>query len=233
MDTAKFDKQKNSAAVNLIESLKDTPVYIDRFKAEGFENMIASLNDLKAKGEKKSSFEKSVEEKYNTYLESIAETEARQRGMQLKQSAAGRIGFFLEPVSKLAGFDWKDNIALIGGFAAKEIIVSTMSMTYTIENRDVSLSEAGAANSPETETKENSGIVNILKSSPGWSMLRAFSLMIFVMLYAPCIVTVAVIWRESGSWKWALFSTAYSTAIAFALAVSVYQIGGALGIGVN
>jgi len=55
--------------------------------------------------------------------------------------------------------------------------------------------------------------------------------MIFVMIYAPCLATVAVITRESGSWKWALFATAYSTAIAFVLALLIYQIGGWLGLG--
>lgn len=159
----------------------------------------------------------------NRYSEAVEKIDARAEAAQLRQSVAGRVGRFFEPVSKAAGFDWKDNIALIGGFAAKEIIVSTMSMAY-------SMGEAEGTENIE-ESKELP-LVQSLRKDPAWTPLRAFAMILFVLLYAPCLVTVATIWRESGSFKWALFSTAYSTAIAFLAATAVYRIGRALSIGV-
>ncbi len=129
---------------------------------------------------------------------------------ELAHSLAGRTGRLLEPVTRAAGFDWKTNIALVGGFAAKEVVVGALGTAYSLE------SQAG---------EEHLTLSERLAARPDWNPVRAFALMVFVMLYAPCLVTVAVIRRESGSWKWAAFSSVYSTAIAFALATLIYQIG--------
>ena len=78
------------------------------------------------------------------------------------------------------------------------------------------------------QAEENEGhqsLPETLAALPDWNPARAFALMVFVMLYAPCLVTVAVIRRESGSWKWAAFATLYSTGLAFTLAVLIYQVG--------
>lgn len=128
----------------------------------------------------------------------------------LAHSLAGRAGVALEPVTRAAGFDWRTNIALIGGFAAKEVVVGALGTAYALEQPE------GADHKPLSE---------MLAKMPDWNPVRAFALMVFVMLYAPCLVTVAVIRRESGSWKWAAFSTFYSTLLAFVLAVLVYQLG--------
>ena len=136
---------------------------------------------------------------------------------QLAHSFAGRCGRALEPISRLAGFDWRTNIALIGGFAAKEVVVGTLGTAYSMG---------------ETDAEKFDSLSHRLAKDEAWNPLRAFVLMIFVMIYAPCFVTVAVIRRESGSWKWALFATAYSTAAAFSLAVLIYQAGRLLSIGV-
>ncbi len=136
--------------------------------------------------------------------EAVDDTEA------LAYSMAGRAGKALEPVSSAAGFDWKTNIALVGGFAAKEVVVGALGTAYALEN----------------QTDEDFQSLSArLAAHPDWNPVRGFALMIFVMLYAPCFVTIAVIRRESGSWKWAAFSTIYSTALAFVLAVVVYQVG--------
>lgn len=136
---------------------------------------------------------------------------------QLAHSFAGRVGKAIEPASRLAGFDWRVNIALIGGFAAKEVVLGTLGTAYSME----AFGDQHSESLPER-----------LAADPGWSPLRAFALMIFVMLYAPCLVTIAAIWRESGSWRWALFSAVYSTGIAFVLAAMVYQTGRMTGMGV-
>lgn len=128
----------------------------------------------------------------------------------LKYSVAGRLGTALEPVSEVAGFDWRSNIALIGGFAAKEVIVSALATAY-------SLSEA-----PETQSE---GLQARLAKDPKWTLPRGLSHIIFVLLYAPCFVTVAAIRKETGSWNWALFSMGFNTVLAFALATLVFQGG--------
>ena len=144
----------------------------------------------------------------------LAEELARIRGERsreaLRHSVAGRIGTAIEPVTRPAGFDWQINIALIGGVAAKEVIVSTLGTAYAL----------GGAEVPTTE-----GLSARLRRDPDWSARRAVSMIVFVMLYAPCFVTVVAMTRES-SWKWAAFSVVYTTILAYGLAVAVYQGGG-------
>ncbi len=140
----------------------------------------------------------------------------------VRHSFGGRIGRAIEPVSQLAGFDWRDNIALIGGFGAKEVIISTLGTAY-------SLDEAGP--DPSAEGSREHPLARRLHTDPDWTSLRAFALMIFVMFYAPCLPAVVVLGRESGTWKWALFAIVYSTALAFVFATLIYQGGRLLGLG--
>ncbi len=128
----------------------------------------------------------------------------------LRNSIAGRLGGALEPISRLAGFDWRTNIALVGGFAAKEVVVSTLGTAYSLG---------------EVEPEETGGLASRLANAPGWSPLVAFSLIIFTIFYAPCFVAVVCISREAGSWKWGVFSVIFNTTLAFVLAVTVYQVG--------
>jgi ferrous iron transport protein B len=144
---------------------------------------------------------------------SLMAVDARQSAAALRHSLAGRIGTGLESVSRWAGFDWRTNIALLGGFAAKEVIVSTLGTAYSLGAVD-----AEAADS----------LSGRLAVEPGWRILTAWSLMIFIMFYAPCFVTVICIARES-SWKWGLFSMVFNTALAFSLAVTLFQVGTWLG----
>ncbi len=132
----------------------------------------------------------------------------------LKNSMAGRIGIALEAVSQWAGFDWRTNIALVGGFAAKEVIVSTLGTAYSL----------GEINPEEDET-----LSTTLATASGWRPLTAVALIIFTIFYAPCFVTVVCIMRESGSWKWGAFSIMFNTVLAFILAVMVYQFGSVMG----
>jgi ferrous iron transport protein B len=148
-------------------------------------------------------------------LEGIPEAEAAAR--ELSHSAAGRIGRTLESVTKpLMGFDWRTDVALIGGFAGKEIVVSTLGTTYSLGELD-----------PGSSTS----LAERLASEPGWNPLTAFALIVFTMLYVPCVATIAVIRRETRSWRWAAFATIYTTAVAAFTATVVYQGGHLLGIG--
>jgi ferrous iron transport protein B len=143
----------------------------------------------------------------------LVAVDARQAHAALRHSLAGRIGTGVETVTRWAGFDWRTNIALLGGFAAKEVIVSTLGTAYSLGAVD-----AEAADS----------LAGRLAVEPGWRVLTAWSLMIFIMFYAPCFVTVVCIARES-SWKWGVFSMVFNTSLAFLMAVAIYQIGSALG----
>jgi ferrous iron transport protein B len=114
------------------------------------------------------------------------------------------------------GFDYRINIALIGGFAAKEVVVSTLGTAYSLG---------------EVTNDETGSLSERLKKDPDWNPLRAFSLLVFTMLYVPCFVTVISIRRES-SWTWAGFSIAFNLLAAYFVALVVSQGGKALGIGV-
>ena len=126
------------------------------------------------------------------------------------------MGRALVPVSRLVGFDWRDNIALIGGLAAKEVVLGTLGTAYALGDIDPESTETLSAR---------------LRADPSWSRLKAFAMMIFVMVYSPCVATLAIMRRETGTWRWPAFATLYTTAFAFVLAVMIYQVGGWLHLG--
>jgi ferrous iron transport protein B len=142
----------------------------------------------------------------------IVEIDNHEAQATLKHSVAGRIGSFFEPVSQWAGFDWRTNIALVGGFAAKEVIVSTFGTAYSLG---------------EVDPEDSSSLSSRIAADPAWNKATALALIVFVLLYAPCFVTVVTMAKES-SWRWALFSTCFNTALGFGLAVVAYQVGSLL-----
>ena len=131
-------------------------------------------------------------------------------GKQLANSYAGRIGHALTPISHWAGFDWRDNIALLGGVAAKEAIVSSLTTIYGIEDSEARLADK-------------------LRTTDGWTPFKAIAMLLFVMLYTPCAATCVVIQKETDSFKSMLLAMAYGTTLAFALAVVVFQTGRCFG----
>ena len=145
----------------------------------------------------------------------LAAVDYQEAETRLKHSAAGRIGTAMETVTRLAGFDWRINIALLGGFAAKEVVVSTLGTAYSLGDVD-----------PEA----SASLSETLTASPMWSPLLALSMIVFIMFYAPCFVSVICIAREAGSWKWGLFSMIFNTIVAFLLATAIYQTGTTLGL---
>ncbi|SOB56934.1 Ferrous iron transport protein B [Pseudodesulfovibrio profundus] len=126
----------------------------------------------------------------------------------IRGTVAGSIGTALEPISQLAGFNWKTNIALTGGFAAKEVIVSTLGTAYSMG---------------EVDPEEVEPLSERLIADPEFTVASAVALILFTMLYAPCFVTVVAMARES-SWKWAAYSVTGSTALAFFMAVLGYNV---------
>jgi ferrous iron transport protein B len=144
----------------------------------------------------------------------LSAIDALQAEAALKASVAGRIGTALEGVSRWAGFDWRTNIALVGGFAAKEVIVSTLGTAYSLG---------------EVDPEETGSLAMTLSSSAGWRPLTALSLIVFVIFYAPCVVSTVCISKEAGSWRWGLFSVVFNTAVAFSASAAAFQIGTLLG----
>ena len=136
----------------------------------------------------------------------ITELNLRLKEEALANSLAGRLGRSIEPVTAWAGFDWRTNIALLGGIAAKEVIISTLATAHSLSD------------------DAEQGFSTRIASAPGWNASVGVSLMLFVLLYSPCFVTVVAIAREA-SWGWAAFSVVFNTGFAFALAVGVYQLG--------
>ena len=131
-----------------------------------------------------------------------------------QESYAGQIGEAIVPAFEPLGFEnWESSVALMFGFVAKEVVVSTYGTLYGIENI-----ESGEGALSLSEALQND-----------FTPLSAYALMVFVLLYVPCMATLAVIKRETNSWKWPIFTAVYMTSIAWVMAFIVYQGGLLLG----
>ena len=138
---------------------------------------------------------------------------------QQEQSYIGQIGKAIEPVFRPQGFDWKLDVSLIAGVGAKEIVASTMGVLYADDE------------TVADDTVDNSGKYEVLRSkmeADGITPLIAFSYLLFVLIYFPCIATIAAIKGETGSWKWAAFAASFTTLLAWIVSACVYQIGSLL-----
>lgn len=125
--------------------------------------------------------------------------ESLQHQQQLEQSYIGQMGKTIEPIFAPQGFNWKLDVGLVSGIGAKEIVASTIGVLY--------------------------GDENAIANDNSITSLTAFCFLLFVLLYFPCIATIAAIKGETGSWKWALFAALYTTALAWIVSALVYQIG--------
>lgn len=141
---------------------------------------------------------------------------------QLRNSYAGKLGHLIEPVIEPLGFDWKIGVALIASFAAREVLVSTLSIIYNVG---------------DDATEESPSLINAVRDAKkddgtkAWTPLTALTLMVFFVLAMQCMSTVAVVRRETNSWKWAIFMVVYMTILAYLAAFATYQIGHLLGFG--
>jgi ferrous iron transport protein B len=135
------------------------------------------------------------------------------KARQAEYSFLGRLGRGLVPVFHPLGIDWRGGVALLSGFVAKEIVVSTLGVLYAV-----------------TDDPQANALQSALRAA-GMTPLAALSMMVFVLLYLPCLATVTTIRRETGSVGWMLFSITYSTSLAWVMAFVVYQGGQLLGWG--
>jgi ferrous iron transport protein B len=145
-------------------------------------------------------------------------------GEALRQSFAGRLGHALEPLIAPLGFDWKIGIGLVASFAAREVFVSTMSTVYNVGEFDDS--EAGTRSLAETLRAQRHP-----DGRPVYTPLVAVTLMVFYVFALQCVSTIAVVRRETASWRWPLFQLAYMTALAWGMAFLTYRGGLLLGLG--
>ena len=141
---------------------------------------------------------------------------------QLQQSYAGRLGRVIEPAIAPLGFDWKMGIGLISSFAARETLVSTLSIIYNV-GKDADASSPSLIEAVRSAKRPD--------GSPAWTPLVAVSMMVFFVLALQCMSTVAVVRRETNSWRWPLFMVAYMLVMAYAASFVTYQGGRLLGLG--
>lgn len=136
-----------------------------------------------------------------------------QKSEKLEQSYAAMFGKAINPVLEPLGFDWKIGVSLVAGLAAKEVVVSTLGTIYAVGG----------------DTDHPQALTDYLQNDPHFTPLIALTLMLFVLIYPPCIAALAVIKRETGSWKWMLFMFCYENAFAWIACFIFYNIGRALG----
>jgi ferrous iron transport protein B len=151
--------------------------------------------------------------------ESVKILTMEQHSEKQGKSYMGTIGRSIEPVMKPLGFDWRLSVSILSGLAAKEVVVSTLGVIFQADHDS---GKESLVEKIQTQ-KDHTG-------KPVFTPLVAFSFMLFILTYFPCIGVVAAIRRESGSWKWAVFTVFYTTAIAWLLSFTVFQIGSLLNL---
>ena len=138
-------------------------------------------------------------------VEAVASTE---------NSYLGRIGKAIQPIFEPLGFNWKMTVSLISGTVAKETVVSTLGVLYS-----------GNSEATQADMGKRLQQINPQTGKPDFTPLVAMCFMIFVLIYVPCLATIVAIVKESGSWRYGLFTLAYDTAVAWIISFVVYQVG--------
>ena len=137
---------------------------------------------------------------------------------QQEQSYIGRMGQAIEPIFKPQGFNWKLDVSLIAGVGAKEIVASTMGVLYAGDD------SFGDDDSFDDESDKYTILRQKMKAD-GITPLSAYAYLLFILLYFPCIATIAAVKNETGSWRWAAFMALYTTLVAWIVSMGFYQIG--------
>lgn len=170
---------------------------------EKFEEQIAQVEALDVDEEVKAVQIEDIQHHWNTEHQ--------------ENSYIGIIGKAIEPAVKPLGFDWKIGVSLLSGLAAKEIVISTLGVLYT-----------GDGDS-EDSLRDRLPEETYLDGTQVFTPLAVISLLLFVLIYFPCVATVAAIKEETGTWKWGLFSVLYTTGLAWVISFIVFQVGTLLG----
>ncbi|MBQ2060161.1 MAG: ferrous iron transport protein B [Prevotella sp.] len=143
------------------------------------------------------------------------------RQVQADNSYMAKIGKTIEPAMRPCGFDWRQSVSLLAGVGAKEVVASTMAVVYATSSDEAELLEE------DFESEENeSRISELIRNN--MTPLSAASMLLFILLYMPCVSTIIAIKNESGKWKWAMFTVAYTIGLAWIVSALVFQIGSLL-----
>ncbi|MCB9611111.1 MAG: ferrous iron transport protein B [Sandaracinus sp.] len=153
--------------------------------------------------------------------ERLSAIDASEAAAQLEHSAAGRLGKAIEPAIEPLGMDWRMGVGVIGAFAAREVFVSTLGIVFGI----------GEADEESAPLRERLRDARRSDGSKLMTPLSGVALMVFFVLACQCMSTLAVVKRESGSWKWPILMFVYMTVLAYLVTLGVFQIGTALGWG--
>jgi ferrous iron transport protein B len=152
------------------------------------------------------------------FQEQLVELDREEAGERLRESYAGRLGRSIEPFIRPLGFDWKIGIGILASFAAREVFVSTMSTVYSVGGVE--------------ETVEGvSGLAETLRSQTGpdgepvYTIVVGLALMVFYVFALQCVSTVAIVRRETNSWRWPLFQWLYMAILAWGMAFLTFQVG--------
>jgi ferrous iron transport protein B len=183
------------------------------------EDLAAAALVIEGKGKPGKEFDHRLLEaagRYVAFRQDMDDVASRIQQEALKATVAGRLGQALELVTKPLGFDYRINVALVGGFAAKEVVVSTLGTAYSLG---------------DVESRAAGSLSERLSKDPAWTPLLAFTLIVFIMLYVPCFVTLISIRRET-SWAWAGFSMGYNLLAAYTVSLIIRHVGLVFGLGV-
>jgi len=143
------------------------------------------------------------------------ELEQQKQAALLENSYAGRLGKAIEPVISPLGYDWKIGIALITSFAAREVFVGTMATLYSVE---------GGKDADKQTLRQRMDSAKKADGSKVYTLATGISLMIFYMLAMQCMSTLAVVRRETRSWKWPVIQLMYMTGLAYMMSLIAYQL---------
>jgi len=157
---------------------------------------------------------------YHQQLQQIENQIARD---ELSYSFGGRLGRIIEPVFRPCGFDWRLDVTLIAGFAAKEVIVSSMGIIYGLGEAAIETDDQ----QPEVKTP----LKEKLRKDPHYNQLNMLAFMLFVLIYIPCMATLAAVKKELGKLKYPLFLAGYTLGVAWLLATIIFQMGKIWGLG--
>jgi len=189
---------------------------INELSQENYENKIEKIDrEFKSQSitlEERNNYQKTSKTEYRTE--------------QLANSYIGRFGKSIEPAIEPLGFDWRMGVSIIAGIPAKEIIVSTMGVLFSSTSEENSINsksnikEGGMASRIRSQVHLDGD----KKGDPLFTRISAFSFLLFVLIYFPCVATLSAVRKETGTWKWPAFMFVYTTSLAYAISFGFYQI---------
>jgi len=165
--------------------------------------------------------------------EKIAEIDAEEESAYLENSILSDVGKTIQPVFAPAGFDWRTSVGILAAFPARELIVPTLGILYSLGEVDAGAHDVASLESDEAPDGLRAKLQNAVDSNgdKSFTPLIALALMVFFALCSQCAATLGAIRRETGSWKWPVFTFVYMTVFAWLGAVVIYQGGKLLGLG--